>query len=278
MHNRRLILIVAIAIGGLLAPVTALAVALRARRAHGAGTTGAARSSRAKAAPRSRAFSGTAAVGALYPSASATAHDCTASVVSSPQGNLLITAAHCVSGTAEGTVFAPGEHGGKAPYGRWTVTAAYLARSWVRNQDADDDVAFLTVAPQTIDGRRTEIQQVTGADRLGGTPRRDRWVTVVGYPGGSTNDPITCRARVYVSDGFPAFDCHGYVGGTSGSPWVLQTARGPEVVGVIGGLEQGGCVEYTSYSPPLSRSRATYRRAVSGGRGDTAPRLRGDGC
>ncbi len=259
------------AVIGLLVPATALALGLRSRRRHAPGTT-------AMAVPVSRASTGAPQIGALYPNGSTAVHDCTASVVSSAQGNTLVTAAHCVSGDGRGMVFVPAEHAGGAPFGRWTVTAAYLPQPWVTRQDPDEDVAFLTVAPRTIGGRRTEIEQVTGAYGLGLVARRGERVTVTGYPRGTSNDPITCTAAIRMTDEFPTFDCHGYVGGTSGSPWVLQTAHGPRIVGVIGGLNQGGCVEYTSYSSPLSGALSTYRRALSGAAADTAPAPRGDGC
>ena len=81
-----------------------------------------------------------------------------------------------------------------------------------------------------------------------------------------------------MTDEFPTFDCHGYVEGTSGSPWVLRTARGPQIVGVIGGRHQGGCMDSTSYSAPLSKSVSTYRRASAGATADVAPAPRSDGC
>ncbi len=99
----------------------------------------------------------------MFPSASSAQHDCTATVVDSPHGDVLLTAAHCVAGSGAGMVFAPGFHDGISPEGRWTVTAAHLAPGWLKSQDPHDDFAFLTVAPQTINGQPTEIEQVTGA-------------------------------------------------------------------------------------------------------------------
>jgi len=219
-------------------------------------------------------------VGALYPNARSAAHGCTASVVHSRSGNTLITAAHCVIGDGRGMVFVPGQRGARTPYGRWTVTAAYLEPGWRSSSDPHADVAFLTVAARMIRGHRTEIEQVTGAYGLGSTPGRGQRVAVTGYPAGTANAPVTCRTKVYITSGFPSFDCRGFVGGTSGSPWVRVTRRGPQIVGVIGGLNQGGCHDYTSYSSPLAgQAAAAYRRASAGARpADVAPPLRGDGC
>lgn len=223
---------------------------------------------------------GTSRVGALYTDARTAKHRCTASVVDSPHGDTLITAAHCVSGTGAGMAFVPGQDRARAPHGRWTVTAAHLASRWVTRQDPYDDVAFLTVAPRMIDGVSTEIQQVTGGYRLGTTAEHGQGVTVVGYPAGTTNDPITCQARIYLTGTFPSINCSGFVSGTSGSPWVRSSAHGLEIVGVIGGLHQGGCIASTSYSSPLAHgAHHAYRRAVAHTvPADVAPRPGGGGC
>lgn len=272
MAHSKAAALTALGLAALAPPATALALNIR-----GSGTTG--RAAKAHPIPVSRTSSGVPAIGALYAGARSMKHTCTASVVHSPHGDTLITAAHCVAGRAAGMVFVPGQAGARAPYGRWTVTAAHLAPRWVTRQDPDDDVAFLTVAPRTINGVRTEIERVTGGYRLGSTAVRGQRVTVTGYPAGGANSPITCAGRIYLTDEFPSFDCRGYVGGTSGSPWLRATRRGPEIVGIIGGLNQGGCHDYTSYSSPLVRdAQDAYRRASANAPADVAPRPGGDGC
>jgi hypothetical protein len=50
-------------------------------------------------------------------------------------------------------------------------------------------------------------------------------------------------------------------------------------VGLIGGLHQGGCFSFTSYSPPFGLAALlTYARASSGAQADTAPVAGSDGC
>jgi hypothetical protein len=176
-------------------------------------------------------------------------------------------------------MFVPGQQGAQAPHGRWIITAAYLEPKWISRQDPDGDVAFLTVAPQTINGSRTPIERVTGSFVLGRSAVRGQKVAVTGYPAGSTNNPITCTTRTYLTREFPTFDCRGYVGGTSGTPWVRLTRSGAEIVGIIGGLNQGGCHDYTSYSSPLARDADdAYRRASEHARADRAPQAGDDGC
>ena len=159
----------------------------------------------------------------------------------------------------------PGFDHGVSSEGRWTVTAAYLAPDWRSSQAPEDDFAFLTVAPRTIRGRRTEIQQITGADQLGGEAtrrvRRSRCSDIRSEP---NNDAITCRTKVYFTGSDPSFDCRGYVAGTSGGPWLVKAAHGLKIVGIIGGRNQGGCIDSTSYSPLLTRdAQLAYSRAAA---------------
>jgi V8-like Glu-specific endopeptidase len=212
-------------------------------------------------------FAGTPAVGALFTTSRGKLghHFCTATVISSPHGDLVITAAHCVSGTS-GVVFVPGYDRGATPSGVWTVTKVYTDRSWQTSSDPDDDVAFLQVDRP---GSAVPIEDVTGAEQVAtGTPAR-QLVEVIGYPD-SGNEPITCRnwTREPMSDQLE-FDCGGYTDGTSGGPFLAdvnpQTGQGT-VIGVIGGYEQGGLTPQISYSPMFGANvAALYQLAVAGG-------------
>lgn len=270
MIERKALGVTALAFAALSLPATAFALSLRAGHAVVV---------KSRYVPTSRTSSGVPEIGALYGSAQASTHGCTASVVHSPHGDTLITAAHCVAGSGAGMVFVPGQTGAQTPHGRWTVTAAHLERRWVTRQDPDGDVAFLTVAPQTINGVRTSVEQVTGAFQLGASAVRGQKITVTGYPTGGPNSPVTCTAKAYLTREFPSFDCRGYVGGTSGTPWLRATRHGLEIVGVIGGLNQGGCHDYTSYSSPLDHDADdAYHRASADAPADVAPRAGTDGC
>ena len=214
-------------------------------------------------------FTGTAAVGALFTRSGGKlgAHFCTASVVSSPAGNLLITAAHCMQGKslgpATGVAFAPGYHNGRFPHGLWVVRAVYVDSAWAQTQNPDDDFAFL------IAGRPgTDIQRSTGAETLR-IDRPPQMVQVIGYPD-ATNRPITCTAKAR-SFGVRqmVFDCDGYTNGTSGGPFLAHvnpTTGRDWVIGVIGGYQQGGDTPNVSYSPRfLASVRALYETAISAG-------------
>ncbi|MFG2914523.1 trypsin-like serine peptidase [Kitasatospora sp. NPDC048298] len=186
---------------------------------------------------------------------------CTASVVHSPRGNLLVTAAHCVQsrriGLLDGLVFTPGYRNGYTPYGTWPVKAITVDPRWETEDDPEYDVAFVTVG--MLDGR--EIEDTVGGNPLGTGQGFGLSVSVTGYPNES-DEPITCAVRT--SSQSPTqerFDCGGYTDGTSGSPWV--TANGA-VVGVIGGYQEGGDTPGTSYSVAFDQRVADlYRKATT---------------
>jgi hypothetical protein len=206
------------------------------------------------------------AVGALFRVSSGRlgTHFCTASVVDSPHGDLVITAAHCVSGKRPGQIaFVPGYHDGVAPYGVWFTRRVIVDASWRRFRDIDHDVAFLVVERQ---GSTAGVQALTGGERLEAGWSSRVAVHVVGYPGLS-GVPVLCASRTQPFGlRQMRFDCGGYTAGTSGGPflarWDPATGRGA-VIGVIGGYEQGGDLASVSYSPRFGRAiRSLYLTAV----------------
>lgn len=236
--------------------------------------------------PRAKIVSGVKTVGALFPSFGATGHYCTASVVDSGSENLLITAAHCVIGNGTTMQFAPDYANGKAPLGRWSIEAAYVSPQWIADQNPDYDFAFLKVAPVKLGDKEVQIQQLTGANKLAfsrlGPNSTGTKVEVIGYPLAVGGSPIACSSSIEFLHGFPYFLCHGFVVGTSGSPLLKNwspSKRTGEVVGVIGGLHQGGCQNWRSYSAPWgSAVKRLYLLAEAGGPGDVAPKPGPDGC
>jgi V8-like Glu-specific endopeptidase len=220
-------------------------------------------------APTAVSFKGTPAVGALFIlQGRKLQHFCTAAVVQSKHADLAITAAHCMQGLRLGrnsqVTFAPEYHDGKFPYGRWIVRSEYVDRNWRLHQDANDDVAFLLIGQP---GRR--IQRRTGGERLETNVPLPQTVRVIGYPD-STELPVTCTglARKLHLTGYRqmVFDCGGYTDGTSGGPFLIPaTKTSPtEVIGVIGGYQQGGNTPSISYSPVfIGNVAALFKRANS---------------
>jgi V8-like Glu-specific endopeptidase len=200
------------------------------------------------------------AVGPLFQSRLGGRHPCTASVVASPGGNILLTAAHCIRGRGRyrmGLVFAPGYMDGRAPYGVWKVSAMFVDREWVSAADPDHDVGFIVVQPR---GGK-EIAEVTGASPLGLNAPFGDVVTVTGYPSDSSR-PRVCTGRTSRQNtNQMRLACRGFTAGTSGGPWVTNSGQ---VVGVIGGHQRGGHTSHVSYSPRFGgRVRALYDIAVA---------------
>jgi V8-like Glu-specific endopeptidase len=202
--------------------------------------------------PTATMFDGVPTVGALFFTTGGRAHFCTASVVLSATRDLILTAAHCVysSSYVTNVEFVPGYHSGDQPYGAWPVQAITVAEGWQTSQDQNLDFAFLQVAPAVGSGQR--LQDVTGGLRLGIDAGYRHRVTVIGY--NNTDDaPVECATRSFEFErNQMQFNCHDYWDGTSGGPWIThfdpETGAGT-VIGDIGGYEQGGDFEYTSYSP-----------------------------
>ena len=203
--------------------------------------------------PNPTYFNGVPTVGALFFTTGTQAHFCTASVVDSAPSDLVLTAAHCVSGSrgyATDIAYVPKWHQGVSPYGMWAVRSITVAAGWQRSQDADLDFAFLAVSPPPGTGR--PIQAVTGGLRLGVGTGPAHPVTVIGY-NDTDNQPIECA-----TDSFEfkptqlEFYCNSFRDGTSGGPWILHlnpVTGGGTVIGDIGGYEQGGDYPWASYSP-----------------------------
>ncbi|WP_246128021.1 trypsin-like serine peptidase [Amycolatopsis rhizosphaerae] len=190
------------------------------------------------------------AVGALF---SGDSHFCTASVIHSPAGNVVLTAAHCLSDGSgaevrEDLTFVPGYHDGAEPVGRWTVTETVIPAGWSSDSDPDLDFAFLIVHQ---DGNPASVESVAGANLLGHNRGFSHEVTVSGYPD-SQDAPLVCHST---SSEFTTYQeqvaCPGFTNGTSGGPWVtdVDPATGyGTVIGVIGGYQEGGDTADLSYS------------------------------
>lgn len=215
------------------------------------------------------AFNGTPAVGALFSISGRNGplggHFCTASVVDSPHRDLVVTAAHCVSGTSPNKmVFVPGYYHGHSPYGVWAVTRVIVDRNWKASASPDDDVAFLVV---TQPGRQARVQDITGGEYVGTSQPPGQFAQVFGYPD-NADLPVSCQNRVLqFSPSQLEFDCGGYTDGTSGGPLITRTNTATglgTVIGVIGGYEQGGNTPDVSYAAKFGPNvAALFKIAIS---------------
>jgi len=202
-------------------------------------------------------FAGVPTVGALFFTTGTQSHFCTASVVDSQRGDIILTAAHCVYSNSyvSNIAYVPEWHDGISPYGTWAVTSITVAQGWISAQDPDLDFAFLTVAPAS--GRSKPIQQVTGGLRLGVKAGYSHKIYVIGY-NSTDSEPVGCAtASGEFAPAQMRFYCNDYQDGTSGGPLILDfdPSTGSGVVfGEIGGYQAGGDYPYVSYSPYYSDS------------------------
>jgi V8-like Glu-specific endopeptidase len=221
-----------------------------------------------KSAENAVSFAGTPAVGALFTTTKGKLdnHFCTASVIDSPHGDLVLTAAHCVANVSGTIAFVPGYDAGATPYGTWLVSKVYVDKAWSSNASQNDDVAILQVAEADS---TVPIEDVTGAEQLAENTNVKQMVEVVGYPDGA-GQAVACKnwTTQPMADQLE-FDCGGYTDGTSGGPFLADvnpaTGQGT-VIGVIGGYEQGGYTPQVSYSIEFeSNVSALYATAIADG-------------
>lgn len=210
-------------------------------------------------------------VGALFLGAG-DLHTCTAGVLDTKSGDLILTAAHCVAEDID-TTFVAGFSDAADPADIWRVEAIYLDPRWVQNQDPLADFAILRVVR---DGGGTVEDAAGGGLTIGTAPKPGTEVNVTGYGLGVGGGPIGCTAATELAPGgFPLLPCGGLVDGTSGAPWIT----GQTITGLIGGLDGGGCDENISYSPPFDDTvPALLARAEDGGPADAAPAVFDDDC
>lgn len=243
-------------------------------------------------------------VGALF-APDADQSSCTGTVLEAGEGDLVLTAAHCVLGTGEGMRFVPGLAGDEAA-GTWAVTAAYVDDAWVDSASPLDDFAILRVAPTaapsdgageptgpddaplatsepgSVESEAADMETALPAGLpLGEDPAPGTSVTVVAYPGGEDR-AISCTApsgRSRTEVGWVAtFPCEGYVGGTSGGAWVSEESGSPMIVGLIGGYHLGGCRSLVSYTSPASRLAPLLAQVEAGAEPSDVPAATDDGC
>ncbi|MEV7725152.1 hypothetical protein AB0P15_10515 [Streptomyces sp. NPDC087917] len=234
-----------------------------------------------------RDFDGIPVVGRMFVMKGSGSYFCSASVVSSPGRNLVISAAHCLLGSDTRQVAFVPRYTRKAPrpYGLFPVVrdSAGRSRVWIdqryRAQGAEKaatlDVAFAQVGPNAA-GKA--VEKAVGGNRLvtGATYAHSR-VRLIGHPASAAR-PRVCdnRTTKFTSTdkrspgSFLRINCTGYPGGTSGGPFIARfnakTSTG-DVVGVIGGWKTGGPTADTSYSAYFGADvRKLYRAAVAGAR------------
>ncbi|MGW2597033.1 trypsin-like serine peptidase [Streptomyces klenkii] len=255
-----------------------MAAALPAgRRAGGAGGPAG-----AGAVPPSHPFDGLPQVGTFFwTDGNNTGRFCGGTVVRSPRRNLAVSAAHCLRSPdpKKRLTFVPQYHDGLKPHGVFPVEDIYIDQRYYdlgTDRGARWDYTVLRLGERE-DGE--DVQDAVGGFGLAirpGYAHRD--VRLIGYPGSSDAKypkPLDCSSstRRYTSTDpnapgdFLEIACAGYVGGTSGGPFLVRDEDGYEVIGVIGGYHTGGDTPDISYSSYFTHDLLElYLDAVDGDR------------
>jgi len=225
-------------------------------------------------AAASTPFVGMPMVGALFTTGQGGrpgGHFCTGSVVDSPGGNVVVTAAHCLEDPANGSttvasfVFVPGYHDGQEPYGEWTPVKVFIDPHWTADSNPDYDYAFV-VLRKTGDPK-ARLSSLVGAEHVSFDTRLPVLVGGIGYPEG-TEQPIACLNTLKPYQPTQSeFDCGGFTDGSSGGPMLMgldaTTGRG-SVIGVIGGYEEGGFTPEVSYAAAFgAAAQGLYQQAIA---------------
>ncbi|WP_107116343.1 trypsin-like serine peptidase [Streptomyces sp. NRRL F-4489] len=251
------------------------------------GPPAAARPAAAAPVPPSHPFDGLPQVGTFFwTDATGTGRFCGGTVVRSPHRNLVVTAGHCLRSPdpRKYLAFVPQYHDGLKPHGIYPVERIYLDQRYYdlgTDGGARWDYAVVRVGPRE-DGAR--VQRVTGGFDLLPYPGYDHPdVRLIGYPGSSDArypKPLDCSSSTHrytstdpaAPGDFLEIACAGYIGGTSGGPFLVRDIGGYALIGVIGGYHTGGDTPDVSYSSYFTADLLLlYLHAV---RGDTpaAPR------
>ncbi|MBL7498587.1 signal peptide-containing protein [Frankia sp. CNm7] len=207
--------------------------------------------------------------GALFSTIKGVDLACSGAVVDSPNGNLVVTAGHCLrNGGAGGSfasniVFIPGYANGAAPYGIWHAQWLTVTTGWGNREDFDEDAGFATFRPL---GGRTLRDTVGGAFPIG-FDLAPQPQTVFGYP----KLPPFNGTTLMTCAGTPTADPLGgsslglpcaMTAGASGGVWLAGLQGGTGVVDSVVSysyMVDPNVIYGTRFGPKI---RALYQHAI----------------
>lgn len=224
-----------------------------------------------------------AAVGRIFFSLGGTDYVCSGALVGGAQPDVVLTAAHCVTGGpgrgratqwAANWVFVPGFADGRLPYGEYTAHRFLVSPAWSTPDSGEaDDFAFVQVTRATLNSRSgparpphgLSVEFASGQDMA--APARSY---VFGYPAEPPYTglyPAFCAGRVTASGGSVRMPC-GMTAGDSGGPWLagFRPRRGSGQVTAVTTYKMSGdlAVLYGAVLGP--QARALYQRALRSAR------------
>jgi hypothetical protein len=185
---------------------------------------------------------------------------CTASVINSARGDLLITAAHCLGKVpVSQMVFIPYFHDGAEPFGEYPVTSQSFPPGWFPGGSIARDYAFLTV--------KGDVQKKAGAEQVAASTPLPRDVTVEGYDQSGATTVCPTHPEAVTRDGHPQlrFACPGFADASSGAPFLAHLSPRSglgTIIGVLGGYQEGGATSSVSYASTLTPAAVALARRL----------------
>ncbi|MBM7506116.1 trypsin-like serine peptidase [Agromyces aurantiacus] len=168
-------------------------------------------------------------IGKVFFTLSGRNYVCSGNSVSSANGSVVATAAHCVhSGKAKyatNWVFVPAYLNGSAPYGQWAARTLTAPSQWTKGGDISYDTGFATVG--TLGGKT--LSATVGGTAIAFNQARGLSYTAYGYPAAAPFDGQSLKS----CSGTASPDPYGQTqsqgipcdmtGGSSGGPWFMGT-------------------------------------------------------
>ncbi len=220
-----------------------------------------------------------AAVGRIFFSLGGTDYVCSGALVGGGHPDVVLTAAHCVTGGpgrgratqwVTNWVFVPGFADGRLPYGEYTAHRFLVSPGWTAPSGGEaDDFAFVQVTPATPGEGPGAAKPPPGLSVEFANSQDMAALTrsyVFGYP---AEPPYTglylafCAGRVTAAGGRVGMPC-GMTAGDSGGPWLagFRPRRGSGLVTAVTTYKMSGdlAVLYGAVLGP--QARALYQRAL----------------
>lgn len=214
-------------------------------------------------------------------------YQCSASVVPSRRGNVILTAAHCVIDPETGTpaaekklIFIPGYHNGFGPDGVWEATSYETTKSWAewanRKETPPNEGEDLALLRLEVNREKEsphfgeQVEKVVGSLGIAFDQACNQTYTQYGYPAeppytgealftnvaayaGTDSNPTIAPRPVKIASDFNR--------GASGGPWTIGSSASPTVLSLTayGYANQPGYL----YGPYLGEAaRKAYARAA----------------
>jgi V8-like Glu-specific endopeptidase len=220
-----------------------------------------------------------AAVGRIFFTLGGADYVCSGALVGGAHPDVVLTAAHCVSGGpgrgratqwATNWVFVPGFTDGRLPYGEYTAHRLLVSPGWTADGGGEQyDVAFVQVTAATLYGGSGAARPPHGLPVEFATSQHATALTpsyVFGYPADPPYTglyPAYCAGQVTASGGGVRLPC-GMTAGDSGGPWLAgfrpRTGSGQVTAVTTYKLSGDLAVLYGAVLGP--QARALYQRAV----------------